>query len=1326
MKRLGMDIGTSTIKMVVLDGGQIKYKDIRKHFGKLHTVLKEMLGEACDGDERIAICVTGSNAQAVLGADDEIPYLGYIPAVAQGVKNQYPKAGSIIEIGSQGARFITNLDKQAPEFAVNEHCAGGTGSFFEDQMSRLGLKIEDYSSLVEKAQSVPRLSGRCAVFAKTDIIHRQQEGVSTPDILLGLCYALVRNYKATIVKNLPVKKPVVFCGGVTQNAGMERAIRDVFNLEKGELIIPENALYSGAIGAAIHADGRRESDGNCDLKRAMTDSEYQNNMLFSCGELISALNDAEKKKLAQKSLLPKLVLANGTNLNEPKVTGVIPGDGCALGIDIGSTSTDLVLTDTNGNIIDFQYLRTAGDPEGVVRKGLSSIRERFGEVKFTAVGITGSGRERIGRMMGADAIRDEITAQAKAAVHWNPNADTVFEIGGQDSKFISLKDGEVADFQMNKICAAGTGSFIEEQAARMGISISEFGPLALISENPSELGERCTVFIETAIASAESAGASQADVAAGLCHAIVRNYLHKVVGSKKVGNNIVLQGGVDYNPGIVAAFQSAYGDKVTVSPVFSISGAYGASLLAYESVGVKIGENNRPEKESTFLGFDFPSKEVKKPDMTEEIRKNKELYKMAGQFSMRGYDATIDPNKKTIGIPMVLVMFKFFTLANEFFKDLGYNVVMSHVSNEETIQLSQQYAQGETCYPIKLVYGHMMQLAQQKVDYIFLPNIHTIHHPHAHAAHSYACPYMQTAAKSIYDSLHLKDKGIELISPVFDLDLGVKEMAKAMIGVGTRLGFSKPRCIKAMVKGGIAVQKNMEDTEKLGADIMANLKPDEKVLVIITRNYGYADPVLNMGIPNILLSKGYKVMTLGYLPGMSLDVSGDYPNMYWPFGDHLLSGAKLIAKHPNLYAVYLTNHGCGPDTLVNHMFREEMGDKPYLQIEVDEQYSAVGIITRIEAFLNSINHRPPVELPKDFNILDVKMKKANIKSKPEKNKKLYLPDLGIYRWFLSTYFEKCGYEVGYLNEFSRSLLMKGRAETNSKEYLPFSVMLGGILEVIEREGDNRNNIQFLVPFNEGADADGQYARAIRTILDQKGYENIDIVAPMLERLPVEADDPDLLMRALVAGDILYSAPAESRDDQFYRPLSGWEELINLAEEIGKVPIVGRTIGVVGTPMSISSLNEGILEKLEYEAETFHRAPLSEMMWFLWKDCKCNEKVKNILDEWRVKMKKVGEALADRSSFAKETDELFEIADRYLADFSGANGRYRYAKQLLLAMNCNAIINMAPRYENTSMVMNMRGHHDNCKVPVYDLSLDGDFDEAGWERLRSFLYYCGEK
>ena len=535
MLSLGMDIGTSTVKLVLLRDGAMAKQWMTVHHGRPFACLKKGLSALeLDADTPFSLCVTGSNTEALLEQAPDIPSFGDIPAVVEGVRQIVPQAGSVIEIGSQGARFITDLQSRAPQFAVNEHCAGGTGSFFEDQMSRVGCKLEDYSSLVEQAQSVPRLSGRCAVFAKTDIIHRQQEGAATPDILLGLCYAMIRNYKATIVRRLPVCKPVVFCGGVTCNTGVIRAIREVFGLTEEELIVPEFARYEAALGAALKASGS-----------------------FT----LRQLNDSLDRTLTTHhtvGTLPKLELRPGTSLAEPNATKIIPESGCALGIDIGSTSTDLVLVGADGELVDFQYLRTAGDPEGAVRKGLASIRQRFGDIRFTAVGVTGSGRERIGKRIGADAVRDEITAQAKGAAHWVPEVDTVFEIGGQDSKYISIQNGEVVDFQMNKICAAGTGSFVEEQAARMGIPLAEFGPLALSSEHPASLGERCTVFIETAIASASAEGISRADIAAGLCHSIVQNYLHKVVGSKPVGQHIVLQGGVDYNPGIVAAFQSAY------------------------------------------------------------------------------------------------------------------------------------------------------------------------------------------------------------------------------------------------------------------------------------------------------------------------------------------------------------------------------------------------------------------------------------------------------------------------------------------------------------------------------------------------------------------------------------------------------------------------------------------------------------------------------------------------------------------------------------------------------------------------------------------------
>lgn len=1296
MIKLGIDLGTSTVKLVTIEDGKICGTWIAQHHGRIVQTLRDelqrMTAENALPDE-ISVCVTGANRCSVISIYPQLQQMEDIPAIVEGVSHLCPKACSIIEIGSQSARYITDLDCKAPAFSVNEHCAGGTGSFFEDQMSRLGLKIEDYSRIVEQSRSVPNISGRCAVFAKTDIIHRQQEGVPKQDILMGLCTAMIRNYKATIVKSLPVKKPVAFCGGVTLNSGVVTAIRQIFGLEGDELVIPENARFAAAAGAAAAADA-----------------------IVSLKQLTDAL--VTENISSDSSQLPPLTLRAGTDLSEPPCSGIIPADGAYIGIDIGSTSTDVVLMGGDGSLIDFQYMRTAGDPEGVVRRGLTAVKDKYGEFTVLGVGVTGSGRERLGRMMGADAIRDEITAQARAASYWVPDADTVFEIGGQDSKYIYIKSGEVADFQMNKICAAGTGSFIEEQAARMGVPIGDFGSLALAGEHPCDLGERCTVFIETSIAQAEAQGASQADIAAGLCHSIVKNYLHKVVGGKSVGKHIVLQGGVNYNPGIVAAFQNAYGSRVNVSPVFSISGAYGAALLARDECTSRMGA---PARESTFLGFDFPKEDKRVNTSNDEIRRNKAFYRKAGQLATEDYDGTIDPRKKTIGVPLTLIMFKFFPMVNAFFKNLGFNVVLSKPTGEETIYLSQQYAQGETCYPVKLIYGHMMQLAEQGVDYIFLPSVHTIRHPHSHAAHNYACPYMQMGAKIVFDNLELEKRGIKLLSPVLDLDLGAKMMGIAMLETGKSLGFPKPRCIPGLIKGAFAVNKYMEDVEGLGREMLASLKPEDKVLVLITRNYGISDPVLNMGIPEMLLQRGYKVMTLGHLPGMSLDISADYPHMYWPFGDHLLSGAKLIANHPNLYAVYLTNHGCGPDTIISHMFREEMGDKPYLQIEVDEHYSKVGVITRIEAFLNSISHRPPARLPEKFDILDVKMKAANIREKPDKSesgKKLLIPDIGWYTRYIADYFRQQGVNAEAMEHFTHESLALGRAEMNSKEYLPLPMLVGACLQAIrknEAAGGRDADLQFLIPYGYGADADGQYARTVRTILDRLGHTECGIVAPMLEEIPDEAADIKLLIRALLTGDILYAMAADEREKLAPETIPTLDELVKLAEKVKHNK--GRIIAAVGSPMCVTSLDEGVLAQIESESNTVCRMPLSEMMRFLWKDNGRNtesrhtEAVADVLSKNGIKL------------FTDDMDALFRTAQSSLDGFAGNHGRYRFAKALEMGRYADAVLMMSPRYENSAVVLQLRGIQQLCNAPLFEVSLDGDWDENSWSRLRSFLYYC---
>ena len=1298
MYRLGIDIGTATVKLVLTD----ENKTIITTWETLHhnqpsTMLKMGITElGVFLTEAVAVGITGADALSFHKVLKDSGFLEDVPAIVEGTKLLASSARSIMEIGSQGSRFITQID-QVPQFATNGHCAGGTGSFFEDQMSRLGLSIEDYSELVEQATSVPRLSGRCAVFAKTDIIHRQQEGVRTPDILLGLCYAMIKNYKATIVRDLLVDKPVAFCGGVTKNRGVIRAIKEVFGLQEDELIVPAYASFAGAAGAALHASGS-----------------------FTSEQLFLAADHMKESHHGSLSALPAF---SENTLSDPACTQFPVSGKCALGIDIGSTSTDLVIIGEHNELVDYQYLRTAGNPEAAVRKGLASIKERFGELVFQAVGVTGSGRERVGRMLGADAIRDEITAQAAGAAHCVPEVNTVFEIGGQDSKYIQIEDGRVVDFQMNKICAAGTGSFVEEQAARMGIPINEFGPLALTAKNPASLGERCTVFIETAIAAASAEGIAQNEIAAGLCYAIVKNYLHKVVGTKPVGNHIVLQGGVAYNPGIVAAFRAFYGERLIVNPYFSISGAFGVALLAKEA---NVG------KKSSFAGYEFSRKTIHMDTRNEEVRKNIEFYHQADKLLLDGYTGERDPRKKTVGVPFALMIHKFFPMANAFFTSLGYNVLLTKSTNDETIRLSQENARGETCYPVKLIYGHMKQLIDAKVDYIFLPTIHTMKHELSHVEHNYGCVYMQTAAVSIGKALGLEEKGITLLSPVFDLDFGKEAMASAMVGLGKILGIPKPFCAKALLSGAMAVRKHTNAVEKQGKQLLDSLKPEDKVLVLITRNYGVSDPILNMGIPDLLLERGIKVITLSHLPGHALDISEEYPNLYWPFGQHILSGAKLIAHHPNLYAVYLTNHGCGPDSMLSHLFKKEMGDKPYLQIEVDEHFSKVGVVTRIEAFLNSLSKREVKVLPTDFNIEDVTIRTSNIQPKAQKELPIYLPNLGLYTEFIRQYYEQTGHTVHVLPMADEEALSLGRAHTNSKEYLPFVVLLGSILKD-QKERASQHSVQYLVPQTLGSEADGQYATVIDAILWQSGMKNIMLAAPIIEYVPEQTADLDLFARAIMTGDLLYAIPSEKRNCFDVSSILEWSELEQLAKRIAKPTAKSTVIGVTGTPMCLSVLNDGILDELEKEY-TILRAPLIEYLYFLWKENGCGEKkgmllaghtqalTMEIIETIESHMKKIGALLGKRNSFSADIQSLSDTADQYLRDFAGGNGRYRFAKTLELAKRTGAMLTVAPRYENVSIILQMRGLKQACTAPLYEIEFDHDWDETAWSKLRAFLYY----
>lgn len=1127
---LGIDIGASSIKLAVLSDGETLLYQVRKpHYGSPITVLLAMLKEITAQFSIEAYAVTGQTAGALRDYLSHVPFFEDIPAVTEGAKIVAPQAKSIIAIGGQIAMFITGFQNGgALKFALNEGCASGTGSFFEDQMERLGMKIEDYSSMVEQAKSVPRLSGRCSVFAKTDIIHRQQEGTPIEDILLGLCYAMVKSYKAMIVRSLPVEKPVLLTGGVVHNKGVIRAVKEIFELTDEELLVDESHDCIQAIGAA---KGARKI-GDCHLAQLIEALQQNIHVDVKEESFIEGLPYLENVRLETP---PESSVMDTTPLQE-KIIEAYQNTGkqtaCIMGIDVGSTSTNVILIDEQGNLVDYQYLRTRGDAQKAVHQGIDSIHERLGEaIKIKRTGVTGSGRYLIGKMLNAETIRDEITAQSKGAVMANPLVDTVFEIGGQDSKYIHIENGQAVDFQMNKICAAGTGSFIEEQAARLNIPIHDYGKLALSSTTPLDLGERCTVFVETAIHTALSKGAHKKDIAAGLCLSVVRNYLYKVVGTKPVGDHIVLQGGVAYNPGIVAAFRYFYGDRLTVSPWFPISGAVGVAFIAKEEL----------EKEQTVSARNINE---------EELEKNKKFYSDTKKLLLENYtfDGTLEPKKKKIGIPRSLTLYKLFPMANAFFTELGFQVILSHESSEETIRSSQQTCQSECCYPVKLVHGHMAQLANMGVDYIFMPAMHTIRHECSTVEHNYACSFMQTAPMMAAKALHLKERGIELLSPVLDMEWGEEILATAMLELGKQLGKSERESALALLSGGFAVNEFTRKEEEMGEELLENLRTGEKVLVMITRQYNIEDPVLNMDIPSELLKRGYKVINLSHLHAHDIDISNEYPDLYWPFGQHVLSGARIIRNTPGLYAIYLTNHGCGPDTMLSHLFREEMQGKPYLQIEVDEHYSKVGVITRIEAFLNSLEASSNAGFTQE-SIDRLKSGKWDTGKKVkadfilEKGLTTGVPRYGIFSELIANWLTSKGYPSQVMQP-NRLALEEGRKETTSKEYYTFSMLLGIALQSTQQ--------QLIIPSNEGADADGQYWRVIRTIMDEQNKKDVAICPvvfdTMLKKYPTEVMNAFFLQ--ILAGDLYYMAPPEIRAELLKenQKIESMEMLLSLAEK----------------------------------------------------------------------------------------------------------------------------------------------------------------------------------
>ncbi|MHC4483343.1 MAG: acyl-CoA dehydratase activase, partial [Planctomycetota bacterium] len=994
---VGVDIGSTSSDVVILSSGnEVVFSDYQRTKGRPIQTARGQLAKALTrvSLSDIALTTASGSVGRFLAELLGIPFINEVPAQAAAVCWLYPhlQQATIIEMGGQDSKLIFLSKEQGQgqvrEFTLNTVCAAGTGSFLDQQAQRLGIDIEgEFGRLALQSKNVPRMAGRCSVFAKSDMIHLQQQATPNCDIIAGLCLALARNLKGNLGCGREFVKPIVFTGGVAANIGVVKALREVFELADGELLVPEQHFFTGAIGAVLVAKSRaKPEDHNTQIRLEKID-DY----LAQQG---SGLRDAPRRERLGKTIFP----APQSPVFEHLLSQATRPIEAYLGVDVGSLSTNVVVMDERRRILAKAYLMTAGQPLEAIRQGLDMVGKKVsGKVRILGAASTGSGRYLTGDFIGADVVINEITAQAAGAAIVNPKVDTIFEIGGQDSKYISLENGVVVDFEMNHACAAGTGSFLEEQAQRLDINIDkEFEQLAFKSDSPIRLGERCTVFMESDLLSYQQQGAKTEDLVAGLSYSIVANYLNRVVGRRKIGNNICFQGGTAFNKAVWSAFEKVTGKPIMVPDHHEVTGALGAAAIAADYMKNRAEEQGKTV-ESKFRGFEnlisvdytvesftcehcpnhceikkvqLPGAEPlyygsrcdrynlkRKTDKTRDLGAFKYRKQILLEYAgLTGKRPDRSGAKAAIGIPMGLISWQLLPLFARFFQALGFEVVLSGWTDKRTIRMGVESVSAQPCFPVKVAYGHITELIDKKVGYIFLPSIVSMTASFPQNKHNQLCPYVQSLGYQAKTAFADRLGRTKILTVPIRLGEGERLIRKSFIAVGKKLGISASAVRSAAKEAFVAQVGFGRALKEKGKEIRGRIGPEEKLFVLVSRPYNGCDDGLNLRLPRKLAELGVKVIPMDMLDLDEAEL-GDkslHERVYWSYGQRILRAAEIIKSDPQLFAIYLSNFSCGPDSFLMTFFKDIMGQKPCLQLEIDEHSADAGVITRLEAFLESL------------------------------------------------------------------------------------------------------------------------------------------------------------------------------------------------------------------------------------------------------------------------------------------------------------------------------------------------------------------------------------
>lgn len=801
--------------------------------------------------------------------------------------------------------------------------------------------------------------------------------------------------------------------------------------------------------------------------------------------------------------------SNGWRLKEldPGITEVY------LGVDVGSTSTKAVIIDHLGNVLDKKYLMTAGQPLNAIKQVMADLASRVeGRVTVRAAGVTGSGRYLIGHFIGADLIKNEITAQTRAAKNIDPEVTTVIELGGQDSKYVSLQQGTVVDYQMNKACAAGTGSFIDELAEQLEVSTTtgEFARLAFAAPQQLDLGEKCAAFMSQAVTTYQHEGVPTEIIIASLSPSLVQNYLSKVVGHRRIGNRVILTGAVFYNEAVVSAFEAALPGKEFVVPEHKeVTGAIGAALLAKEAMLEGTGSEFKGFSEVANAEYNLKFFNCKacphtcaisvmrsedgtrfyygsRCDLFDAQQSSVEKHeKSATPFTTREklLFEHYDPEKGTgpmVGVPRALMAYDLAPMLTGFLNALGVRVRYTSETTKGIIEQSSKNANPISCFPVQVLHGHVAELLKAEVDYVLIPNAMRLGEKTTEADQHFACPVVQAAPYIINSVFGLKGK---LLDPVIDFSRGERAVVRSFIDIAKRLGFSEKEGKKA-IQAGLARQREFEaKLQEQGKKLLDELAddPDAIGIVLLSRAYNAQDSGANLGMMEELRKRGVIPIPLDYLPLDSIDISDITDRPYWNYERKLLAAAKFIVQHPQLFGLYLSNFGCGPDSFIQKLVEDIMGSKPLGQLEVDAHAAEAGIITRLEALVDTLRGYLRAGFSSD---LDPKRYARQAPAGVGLGTSILLPYMADHALVIAGAMRSFGVDAQVLPESSEQSMALSRDVTSGKECLPFRDTLGQFL-LAAQEGRIPEGTRAFMVGSFGPCRIGKYSQEIQRVFDEK-------------------------------------------------------------------------------------------------------------------------------------------------------------------------------------------------------------------------------------------------